>query len=134
MIETIKNWLLEWPGMARFDGLQVDFGDFRREGAGLYPLGLEELERTTDIYGAVTVRNRCRFTLSFLLEKPAGDAPDNAGWLLELQQWAQRRALAGDVPRFGTRTERLELRKGTLSQADECMGRYTAELVVEWKE
>ena len=134
MIESIKNWLLEWPGMARFDGLQVDFGDFGRENAGLYPQGLEELERSTDITGAVTVRNRCRFTLSFLLEKPAGDAGDNAGWLLELQQWVQRRSLAGQVPRFGTRTERLELRKGTLAQADECMGSYTAELVVEWKE
>lgn len=125
MIEQLKAWLEVYPGIR---GLTVDFVDRGRENGGLYPMGIREISRKTDVCGGVTVRNRGTFQLRFAMERGA----DSARWLLDFQNWIQKQGLLGQVPRFGDKTERVSAGKGRLAQADDAMGLYSMELTVEW--
>lgn len=132
-LEKLRQWLDGFPGRDRLKELRVDFTAGTGENGGLFPGGLRELARKTDIFGTVTTQNRYSFGLLFVLEKDADDGTDNAQWLLELQNWIQEQSVRGLAPVFGSRTVAIRAGKGTLKNADpEGRGLYSAELTVDF--
>lgn len=135
-MEKLKNWLETYPGFGRLRCLRVDLTDRDGDNAGLYPSGLVEVRRRTDLLGAVTVENQYNFNLHFVLEMALEDpeaGAQNAQWLLNLQNWIQDESMAGRVPVFGDRTTRVTARDGRLTDADpEGVAVYSVRLRVEF--
>lgn len=130
-IEKMRCWLQCFPGFDRLREFRVDLTHRKGENGGLFPGGLQELQRKTDICGGVTVRNRYVFGLYFVLEDTGAD---NAQWLLELQNWIQEQSILGNGPVFGDRTVRITAGKGALKDAQEDgVGLYAAEITVDWE-
>lgn len=128
--EKMVNWLRCFPGFDRLKDFRVDLTDRVGENGGLFPGGLRELERKTDICGDVVIRNRYVFGLYFVLE----DNGDNADWLLELQKWIQEQSAMENAPVFGSRTLRVTAGNGRLRDREEDgVGVYAAEITVDWE-
>lgn len=135
-LEKLRNWLETFPGFAELQSVQVDLADRTEDSAGVFPGGLSELRRRTDIFGRVTVENRYSFGIWLSLKKAAED-PDisrrNAEWLLELQSFVQEQSARGLVPVFGDRTLRIQARKGALRETDlGGRGLYKVDLTVDF--
>ena len=131
MLELVKNWLVTFPQWN--DGtLYVEHTDVTTGNAGLYPTGLQELQRTRDILGNTKVKNRC----SFLLRRVTSHGRDNtchAQWLLQLQSWVQSQSLLGLAPKLGENT-RWFAQKGRLTEGTQPgTGVYSLELVAEYE-
>lgn len=138
-LARLRAWLESWPGFAGLEALEVDYTPQAAGSGGLYPRGAAELGRTADILGAVAVRQRREYKLTFVLPKPPGDgvaAAENAARLLEFQQWVQRQSALGLAPRFGNAApekEALRASAGALKQADEGgLAVYTVLLTAEY--
>lgn len=119
-LERLRQWLLTYPGWEAGELLLVDYLDAAPVNAGLYPAGLEELSRKTDVLGNMTVRCRYHFTLHRMTASQ-GDKRAEAEWLLDFQQWVQQESIRGLAPQFGDvpTEERLYAQKGKLKEASQ---------------
>ena len=129
MIQKLIQWLQtfpQWEGTifpAHSTAVPVN--------AGLYPTGMEEISRKTDLLGRVRVQNRQRFTLSRI----GTAAEENAQGLLQVQNGVQRQGAAGLAPTFGDdpQTERLRAENGKLQHAKQAgTERYQVQLIAEF--
>lgn len=112
------------------DRMSVDYTDQMPDNAGLFPSGLVEIRRRTDILGHVTVESQYNFALYTVLEK-YGDAPDNAEWQMRFQEWVQEQSARGLAPAFGDdpRSERITAQNGQLySAGDEGTALYAIQI------
>lgn len=102
-IEKMREWLKTFPGIIP-DNFQIDYTDEIPGNAGLFPTGMQEINRSTSIGGDVTVRNQYNFGLYAVFEKPM-DADEisslNANWVMSLQKWVQEQSARGLAPVFG---------------------------------
>lgn len=122
-LETMRTFLRSYPDAAAFDAFRIDYTDQVPSNASLFPSGLVEVERRTDILGNVTVIDQYNFALWCVFPKPPGDdvaAGINAGWVMGLQQWVQEQSVTGKAPVFGDepRSERISAQNGILYDAD----------------
>lgn len=88
-----------------------------------FPQGLQEIERSTYITGAVCVTNQSNFGLYFTFAKSAGDdegAKINADWVNGFQHWVQEQSAHGLAPNFGDAEEPVIARaqNGVLYEAE----------------
>ena len=125
MIQWLKTCPI-WEGQ-----LFVDFHDGNPGSVGLYPAGVEEIDRREDVLGNVKIRCSC----AFVLRRTAGQRGENARWLLEFQNWVMEQDRMGLAPKFGDepKTERLRAFEGRLdshNQAGSSM--YTVHLTAEF--
>ena len=135
VLEKMKQWLMSCP---LWEGrLFVDCHDGRPGSAGLYPAGVEQVQRREDVLGNVTAVYRCHFDL---LRVTTGqqDNTQNAHWLLEFQNWVHQQCCQGLAPKFGDEPAREQIRaeKGRLKSAPQTgTGIYTVHLTAEfvWK-
>lgn len=131
MLEKLKNWLLTFPDWGEVL-LQVDTTDPRPDNAGLFPKGMEELERKTDIAG--NIRVRCRS--SFVLRRVVTQNYDRAArWMEALQNWVYRQSMSGNAPIFGDadQPQRLYAKGGKLeNNAQTGTAVYTVTLIAEY--
>ena len=113
-LEKLKQWLVTYPGWE--DTLAVDFTEAAPGNAGLFPAGLEEIERQEDILGNLQVHCRYRFVL-YRKTMGQADGTANAQWLLAFQNWVQQQCAAGQNPHFGDvpDKERMQAQKGSLT-------------------
>lgn len=123
-LEIIKNWLTVYPDFDLLGQFHVDYVDRVPANGGIFPAGLVELARTTDIMGNVTVSNQYNFSLYCCFEKAPMDeigALINADWLMAFQQWIQEQSVTGQAPVFGDAPQKeiITAQNGVLYAADE---------------
>lgn len=123
-LEKIRNWIATYPGYDILNTFHVDYTDQIPANGGIYPSGLVEISRRSDILGNVTAKNQYNFGLYYVFLKDPGDtegATINADWLMDFQQWVQEQSAQGLAPVFGDepRTERIKAQNGVLYAAEE---------------
>ena len=123
-IDKIRDWLTTLPDYLKLWGLRVDYTDAIPNNGGIFPSGLVEISRRTDIMGDVTVENQYNFGLYYVFTKSPGDdvgATINADWVMDFQNWVQEQSIRRLAPTFGDDpdTERIQAQNGVLYAADE---------------
>ena len=138
-LEKLKGWLKTYPGYDILGEFRVDYTDQVPANGGVFPSGLVEITRKTDIFGNVTVENQYNFGLYYVFVKAPGDdvgATINADWIMDFQEWAQDQSVTGAAPVFGDipRDERIMAQNGVLYEAtDEGLATYMVQLSVRFK-
>ena len=129
-MEKLRRWLQTFPlwGTAKLyiDSLPVGLGQ-----TGLYPMGVEVLERRDDLLGNVRTRLRQRF----VLYRNVCPGEDQSLWLLQLQQWVAQQWALGLAPRFGDESaaESLRAEKGALKEVTAAgTAVYTVNITLEY--
>ena len=104
----------------------------------MYPSGLVEVSRKTDLCGNTTVTNQYNFGLYYVFPKAPGDdagAAVNADWLMDFQEWVQAQSVRGLAPGFGDvpRQEKITAQNGVLYGAKgEGLAVYMVQLSVQF--
>lgn len=137
-LEKIRAWLATYSGFDILDKFQVDYTDQVPANGGVFPSGLEEIARVTDIFGNTTVENQYNFGLYYVFDKAPNDdvgATINADWIMDFQEWAQEQSCTGAAPVFGDvpRSERIVAQNGVLYDATgEGYATYMVQLSVRF--
>lgn len=123
-LEKIREFVRSYPGADIFREFQVDYTDQVPFNGGIFPSGLVEVDRSNDILGNATVINQYNFGLYYVFEKIPGDdvgAAENAGWVMDFQEWVQKQSVTGAAPVFGDvpSQEKIIAQNGVLYDADE---------------
>lgn len=135
-LEKIRNFIAMYPGFQILEKFQVDYTDAVPNNAGIFPSGLVEIERRTDIFGTTTVKNQYNFSLYYMLKKSPEDeaaALANADWIMDFQQWVQQQSAYGNAPSFGDEPwrESITAQNGMLYDGDiEGTALYAVQLAV----
>lgn len=136
-LETIKEWISQYPGHDILSDFSVDFTDQIPANGGIFPSGLTEVSRTEDVTGDTLVQNRYNFGLYYVFEKAPGDdtgSEVNADWIMDFQTWVQEQSLTGTVPQFGDRTTAVQAQNGALYDAGaEGTATYMVQLSVDFE-
>ena len=138
-LEKIKTWLATYEGFDILGQFQVDYTDQVPANGGVFPSGLQEVGRKTDICGRVTVDNQYNFGLYYVFAKAPGDdagATINADWIMDFQEWVQEQSIKGAAPAFGDvpKDEKILAQNGILYEAtDEGLATYMVQLSVAFK-
>lgn len=123
-LETMRRFVASYPGADILSGLAIDYADRVPDCASLFPSGLVEVRRRTDLLGNVTAENQYNFVLYTVLGKSPGDdaaATQNAEWQMGFQEWVQEQSARGLAPAFGDepRAERIVAQNGEIYAADD---------------
>lgn len=123
-LEKVRKWLATYPEFDILGTFRVDHTDQIPANGGIFPSGLVEIARVTDIFGNTTVENQYNFGLYYVFDKAPGDdvgATINADWIMGFQQWAQEQSVTGQAPVFGDvpNAERIMAQNGVLYESDE---------------
>ena len=84
ILEKLRQFLLGFPGLAE---LSADFTQDGPGNAGLFPAGITQVDRYTDLLGNTRVTCQCLFTLYKRLEP----GQDSTQWLLDFGAWLAER-------------------------------------------
>lgn len=137
-LEKLRKWLATYEGYDILGKFQVDYTDRVPSNCGVFPSGLVEIERRTDIFGNVTVENQYNFGLYYVFTKAPNDdvgATINADWIMDFQEWVQAQSVTGAAPIFGDvpRDERVMAQNGVLYDATyEGLATYMVQLSVRF--
>lgn len=136
-LEKIRAWVAEYPDFDILEQFQVDYTDQAPANGGIFPSGLVEIARTSDILGNKTVTNRYNFGLYYVFEKATDDdigATINADWVMGFQEWVQEQSITGAAPTFGDvpHTEVISAQNGVLYDVNEGTGTYMVQLSVQF--
>lgn len=137
-LEKITGFVNSYPGADILQTFRVDYTDQIPANGGVFPSGLVEISRKTDIFGNTTVTNQYNFGLYYVFEKAPGDdvgAYINADWVMDFQDWVQERSVLGEAPVFGDgpQRERITAQNGVLYSAqDEGTATYMVQLSVQF--
>ena len=138
MFLKLQHWLATYEGHDILGQFQVDYTDQISGISGVFPSGLVEISRTSDILGNVTVENQYNFGLYYVFRKAPGDdtgATINADWIMDFQEWAQAQSITGKTPVFGDvpNMESIVAQNGVLYEAtDEGLATYMVQLSVRF--
>lgn len=137
-LEIIRAWIATYSGYGELTDFYADYTEATPSNGGVFPGGLSEISRTTDIIGNVRVTNQYNFSLYFVFAKAPGDdmgAAKNAEWLMALQEWVQAQSATGQAPVFGDipKEEKIMAQNGTLyGTDDEGTAMYSVQLSVQF--
>lgn len=137
-LEMIKNWIATYPDYNILSEFSVDYTDQIPNNGGIFPAGLSEVSRRTDILGNTTVNNQENFGIYVIFEKSPGDAvaaEANQDWIAGFQHWVQEQSATGQAPIFGDvpYTERVTASSGALYAAsDEGIATYMVQLSINY--
>jgi hypothetical protein len=132
-LEKLVQWLQSYPEWGQMP-LAIDYTDTQPVCAGLYPRGVEQVERREDVLGNVTVHCRQTFLLQRLTSGQQS-SPEDAQWLMGFQSWVAEQSAHGLAPHFGEEPgmERLRAEKGMLKAASQtATGTYAVTLIAEY--
>ena len=134
-LEKLKEFIERYDEYDILRDFSVDYIDRMPSSGAVYPAGLVELSRSSDIVGNVTVNNQYNFSIYYCFEKAAGDdigAAVNADWVAGFQEWVQKQSATGQAPIFGDvpHEERISAQNGVLFEADEGTAIYMVQLSV----
>ena len=137
-LEAIKNWIQTYPYYDILSEFSVDYTDQIPNNGGIFPAGLTEVSRKTDVLGNTTVNNQENFGIYVVFEKSPGDetaAEANQDWISQFQFWVQEQSIRGLAPVFGDvpPTERITASSGALYAAsDEGLATYMVQLTINY--
>ena len=137
-LEKIREWLATYEGHDILSQFQVDYTDQIPANGGMFPSGLMENWRKSDILGNIMVENQYNFGLYYVFTKAPGDdegATINADWIMDFQEWVQAQSVTGAAPIFGDvpRDEKILAQNGVLYEAtDEGLATYMVQLSVQF--
>ena len=116
-IEKMRQWLQSWPGWDKEAKLYVNYVDTVPGNCALFPGGVEEVNRKSDLLGNTRVHCRYSFTLYRVMDRKE-DAIEEEIWLQALQQWVQQQSAEGKAPILGDEpgTESMRAEKGRLAK------------------
>lgn len=123
-LEKMREFIAAYPDFDILGTFSVDYTDNVPDNGGLFPTGLVEISRSTDITGyTYEVVNQYNFALYTMLAKAPGDdvgATFNAEWQMGFQEWVQEQSARGLAPAFGDkpRLEVITAQNGQLYSAD----------------
>ena len=123
-LEMMREFVASYPDFDILGSFTIDFTDQVPDNGGLFPTGLVEVSRSTDITGyTYQVVNQLNFALYTVLAKAPGDdlgAAFNAEWQMGFQQWVQEQSVKGLAPAFGDkpRQEAIMAQNGQLYSSD----------------
>lgn len=122
-LERLRAWLKTCPNADALQNWQVDYTDQLPGTFGVFPAGMVENRRTSNIVGDVTAENQYNFAIYIVFPKAPGDdtgAQINADWVMGFQQWVQEQSVRHLAPTFGDdpQTESLRAQSGALYEAD----------------
>ena len=123
-LEKIRDFVKSYPGSDIFRDFHVDYTDQIPFNGGLFPSGLVEVSRKGDILGNTTVTNQYNCGLYYVVEEALGDdvgSMENADWVMDFQEWVQRKSVLRESPTFGDdpESETITAQNGVLYDADE---------------
>ena len=130
-LEVVRQWLLSYPKWDAGGPWYIDDTPAVPGCVGLFPMGLEELSRKTDVRGNVRTRNRYTLALYKVVGRDE-DRTQDAAWLLEFQAWVQDQSARGLAPLFGG-YQQVRAEKGRRKEPDRggC-GMYSLLLTFEF--
>lgn len=137
-LEKVKAWLETWERFSELREFQVDYTDQIPDNGGLFPSGLTEVNRKSDILGNVTIENQLNFAIYYVFEKAGGDdigAENNQEWVAAFQNWVQEQSARGLAPAFGDVPNReiITAQNGVLYDASaEGIGIYMVQLSIRY--
>lgn len=137
-LSQIRNWIQTFPDYNILSEFSVDYTDQIPNNGGIFPAGLTEVSRKTDILGNTTVVNQESFGIYVIFYKAPGDttaAEINQEWIADFQHWVQEQSVTGQAPVFGDipNTERVTASSGALYAAsDEGMATYMVQLTINY--
>lgn len=141
-LDKIRAFIKSYPGADILRDFRVDFTDqipgLETGEGSIFPSGLVEISRKTDILGNTTVTNQYNFGLYYVFLKAPGDdtgAACNADWLMDFQEWVQEQSVLGLAPVFGDdpRREKITAQNGVLFDATgEGLATYMVQLSVQF--
>ena len=137
-LSQIRDWIATFPDYDILSNFSVDYTDQIPNNGGIFPAGLTEVSRVTDILGNVTVVNQESFGIYIIFYKAPGDqvaAEVNQEWVADFQQWVQEQSVTGQAPVFGDvpHTERAVATSGALYAADdEGLATYMVQLTINY--
>ena len=137
-LEKITAFVERYPGADILSQFRIDYTDQIPANGGIFPSGLVEIGRRTDICGNVTVIDQYDFGLYYVFEKAPGDdagAAVNASWLMGFQEWVQEQSILRLAPVFGDvpEQERITAQNGVLYSAeDEGLATYMVQIAVQF--
>lgn len=137
-LEKITAFVKSYPGADILRDFQIDYTDQIPNNGGVFPSGLVEVSRKSDLMGNVTITNQYNFGLYYVFKKAPGDsagAAVNADWVMDFQEWVQAQSALGLAPMFGDlpRLERVMAQNGVLYAAEgEGLATYMVQLSVQF--
>ena len=137
-LEKMRDFVGSYPGADILSEFRIDYTDQIPSNGGLFPSGLVEISRRSDILGNATVTNQYNFGLYCNLERAPGDdvqATINADWLMGFQEWVQAQSIQGLAPVFGDdpKREHMIAQNGVLYGAeDDGIATYMVQLSVQF--
>lgn len=137
-LEKITGFIKSYPGADILRDFRVDYTDQIPADGSVFPSGLVEVSRNTDLCGNMTVTNQYNFGLYYVFEKAPGDgegAAVNADWLMDFQEWVQAQSVLGKAPAFGDdpRREKITAQNGVLYDAEaEGVATYMVQVSVQF--
>ena len=72
-LEKITGFVKNYPGADILQDFPIDYTDQIPNNGGVFPSGLVEVSRKTDLMGNVTVTNQYNFGLYYVFLKTPGD-------------------------------------------------------------
>ena len=138
-LQKMRDFVASYPDFDILGSFQIDYTDQVPDNGGLFPTGLVEISRSTDITGyTYEVTNQINFALYTVLAKTPGDdtgATFNAEWQMGFQQWVQEQSVKGLAPVFGDKPHRESIiaQNGQLFSAEnEGTALYMIQLSVQF--
>ena len=139
-LQRLIDWIKTFPGHNILEDFQVDFVDRVPATGSIMPSGLQEISRTENLWGDVTVINRYNFALFYVFSKAPGDnagAGINADWVEGFQRWVQEQSVRHLAPTFGNediQAETITAQNGTLySLPAGGTAMYMVQMTVQFK-
>ncbi len=139
VLDKMREWLATYPGQDLLSQFTVDWTNQIPNTGGIFPNGIVEGPRKTDIFGNITVQNQYNFGLYYTFTKAPADtetAEVNAEWIMDFQEWVQEQSCTGLAPTFGDEPwdEKITAQNGTLFEAnDEGTAMYMVQLTASFK-
>ena len=132
----MRAFVASYPDADILSALAIDYTDQVPDMGGIFPQGIQEVARQTDILGNATVTNQLNFALYTVLTKAPEDdagATYNAEWQLGFQEWVQEQSITHQAPTFGDvpHMEQIAAQNGEIYSADaEGVAIYAIQLSV----
>ena len=137
-LEKIIAWVATYPNFDVLGQFRVDYTDQIPSNGAIFPSGLMEISRTSDIVGNAKVVNQYNFGVYCVFAKPEDDdiqSKINADWVMDFQEWVQEQSARRLAPVFGDvpQAENIKAQNGMLYSVEgEGTATYMVQLSVQF--
>ena len=138
-LEKIINWIKTFNGFDILSRFTVDYTDNIAPNGGIFPQGIVEISRKTDVLGDSETINQANFGIYCSFFKDTQDdigATQNANWVCDFQKWVQSQSVKKLAPALGNDEnfqEIIKAQNGTMFEVSDGVAIYMIQLSVVFK-